>query len=470
MHSLHVSNRANTPSLTEEKRPSRTSAKLPPLPTSRGSDSSDAEVDDDDDDDDADYDDDAYKGKCSNTHVPTKSASEKPERCLVTKMRASRSLMLAKATAAAAAAAAVVANNSKSGNSQSQKTRQRRNKIRPKTSVMTSPVAVKTAVCNSHRQKIASTFGRRNKGVKKNVFSPLSASAVSSSARSRASSSAVPSSVIPPYNASFLDLENISSDDEESERKTSKAPLNHQVQRANRDSSRHLSKASKKSHHSHCSSNNSRGAVNEAPTARLADDDEDTFEKRLDRHLATLRLSYIHFYKRMQTDPFRRSIRAQIEEEEEKKKTLSHSASKLEKQIQFLIKDSQELLLSRLRELGVEGNTPNDLLVIAHRIVEGHKTLQSRAQEDQVAVEALEAENAALLVALESARDCAEVDSASPTVDHHQRQSTSSGLPVKREEVICEKDPGDVPPALLKSPPPPKSPAHVLGMSGTILR
>lgn len=92
-------------------------------------------------------------------------------------------------------------------------------------------------------------------------------------------------------------------------------------------------------------------------------------------------------------------------EEEEKKNNLLHQTSKLEKQIEFLIKDSQQLLLSRLRELGVEGNTPNDLLVIAHKIVEGHKTLQTRVREEQLAVETLESEQLALLSALKNVED-----------------------------------------------------------------
>ena len=401
--------------MIEEKRPSRTSAKPPPPLTSQGSDSSDADVVHEDEDED--YHAYAFKAK---KRATAKSAPKRPEPRTATKMRANRSLMLAKATAAAAAAHT-------HSESTSHATRQKR-KIRPPKPFLISPV--KATVCKSHREKIASSHGRRSVLVK-NVAARAVAPAIARQASS--------ASVIPPYNASFLDLENISSDDESQPRKksasadlvTSHSTASH---RAGRESKTKNAANRKSLHRSH----QTREDVVAEP------DDEDTFEKRLDRHLATLRLSYIHFYKRMQTESFKRSLKAQMAEEEEKKVNLTHSASKLEKQISFLIKDSQELLLSRLRELGVEGNTPNDLLVIAHRIVEGHKTLQSRALEEQEAVEALEAENAALVAVLESTAASAGSDATAATPSLVSGAIVDSSHPsspmVKREEIVCDKD------------------------------
>ena len=378
------SRRANTPSI-DDKRPSRASAvKLPPSSTSRGNDSSDGEENVDDDDDEYEN----YPVKNSKKRVATgKPSQKKPEPRLVTKMRASRSLMLAKATAAAAAAVA----NSKPGSHQQQarKVRKRKRSIHRQQQQKQQPSAAssKSIKCITHKAEEMARKGRRV--VVRNIAA-RSANAVP--APTKNASHTTTSSSIPPYNASLLDLENISSDED---RGGSRSQRKHQLQQSsNRPSreARYRQSGTRRplDHH----------FLYGGEAATDSADGDDTFEERLDRHLATLRLSYIQFYKRMQTDSFKRSIKVQIAEEEEKKKNFVHQTSKLEKQIQFLIKDSQELLLSRLRELGVDGNTPNDLLVIAHKIVEGHKTLQARAREEQLAVETLEAEQLSLLTAL----------------------------------------------------------------------
>ena len=450
--------RANTPSLIDEsKRPIRaSSSKLPPPPPSRGSDSSDAETLEDDEEDE-DFD--AASAFDAKKRLEA-TEPRKPERRLVTKMKASRSLMLAKATAAAAAAVA----NSKPGSQSSQKAKKKkRQKIRQQqqSSATTATAAAaaaaaasKAAVCKSHREEI----GRRTV---RNVAA-RSATAVAAAKTPRASAA----STIPPYNASLLDLENISSDDEQ--RGGSRQQHNHHHPHHSAATSHGGSRdhphrqrptgSRRPPHHHHHHHRSSRGGVDADSAGGFV---EDTFEERLDRHLATLRLSYINFYKRMQTESFKRSVKAQIAEEEEKKRNLSNSTSKLEKQIQFLIKDSQELLLSRLRELGIEGNTPNDLLVIAHQIVEGHKTLQTRAREEQAAVEALEAEQAALIAALgkggvaaaaaaasaslESADSVGdgETGPAAPPTTPSTTTTTTTAAQVKNEEVTdaCE-DPG----------------------------
>lgn len=58
-------------------------------------------------------------------------------------------------------------------------------------------------------------------------------------------------------------------------------------------------------------------------------------------------------------------------------------AAQLEKQIKVLIDDSVSLLKARMNELGINANSPGDLLAKAKEIVCRHKDLQAKASKLQ---------------------------------------------------------------------------------------
>lgn len=58
-------------------------------------------------------------------------------------------------------------------------------------------------------------------------------------------------------------------------------------------------------------------------------------------------------------------------------------AAQLEKQIKVLIDDSVSLLKARMNELGINANSPGDLLAKAKEIVCRHKELQAKASKLQ---------------------------------------------------------------------------------------
>jgi H3 lysine-79-specific histone-lysine N-methyltransferase len=61
-------------------------------------------------------------------------------------------------------------------------------------------------------------------------------------------------------------------------------------------------------------------------------------------------------------------------------------AAQLEKQIKVLIDDSVALLKTRMSELGINANSPTDLLSKAKEIVMRHKDLQAEATKLQAQV------------------------------------------------------------------------------------
>lgn len=72
-------------------------------------------------------------------------------------------------------------------------------------------------------------------------------------------------------------------------------------------------------------------------------------------------------------------------------------AAQLEKQIKVLIDDSVSLLKARMNELGINANSPGDLLAKAKEIVCRHKELQAKASKLQSQVSTLEQDQAQLV-------------------------------------------------------------------------
>ena len=88
---------------------------------------------------------------------------------------------------------------------------------------------------------------------------------------------------------------------------------------------------------------------------------------------------------------YRQSIQRQIDAERERQCNLTSKAAQLEKQVKQLIDDSVALLRCRMAELGIEAETPVELLNKAKEIVLRHKDLQAKSAslQDQVNVEEL---------------------------------------------------------------------------------
>lgn len=71
---------------------------------------------------------------------------------------------------------------------------------------------------------------------------------------------------------------------------------------------------------------------------------------------------------------------------QERNQWLMNRAAQLEKQIKVLIDDSVSLLKARMNELGINANSPGDLLAKAKEIVCRHKELQAKASKLQLQV------------------------------------------------------------------------------------
>ncbi|KAF6216003.1 hypothetical protein GE061_000340 [Apolygus lucorum] len=99
----------------------------------------------------------------------------------------------------------------------------------------------------------------------------------------------------------------------------------------------------------------------------------------------------------MKDQKYKTHIEDQVNFEKERNEKLKGRAAQLEKQIKVLISDSVALLLARMNELGINANTPADLLAKAKEIVTRHKELQAQVTSLQSTVATLEEEQSKLV-------------------------------------------------------------------------
>lgn len=111
------------------------------------------------------------------------------------------------------------------------------------------------------------------------------------------------------------------------------------------------------------------------------------------------RLQFMQMIDQMKNDKYKQQIETHISKEKERNNWLQNRAAQLEKQIKVLIDDSVALLKARMNELGINANSPGDLLAKAKEIVCRHKELQAKASKLQTQVSVLE-QNQSRLVAL----------------------------------------------------------------------
>lgn len=110
------------------------------------------------------------------------------------------------------------------------------------------------------------------------------------------------------------------------------------------------------------------------------------------------RLQFMQMIDQMKNDKYKEQIETHISKEKERNHWLQNRAAQLEKQIKVLIDDSVALLKARMNELGINANSPGDLLAKAKEIVCRHKELQAKASKLQAQVSVLE-QNQSRLVA-----------------------------------------------------------------------
>ncbi|KAH8265584.1 hypothetical protein KR038_011205 [Drosophila bunnanda] len=92
--------------------------------------------------------------------------------------------------------------------------------------------------------------------------------------------------------------------------------------------------------------------------------------------LDVFRSQYMAMIEHMKSSAYVPQVQKQIAQEQERMARLKNRANQLDKQIKVLINDSVALLKVRMNELGIHGNSSNDLIAQAKEIVGRHKDLQ----------------------------------------------------------------------------------------------
>ncbi|BFF89675.1 histone-lysine N-methyltransferase H3 lysine-79 specific [Drosophila madeirensis] len=113
--------------------------------------------------------------------------------------------------------------------------------------------------------------------------------------------------------------------------------------------------------------------------------------------LECLRSQYMSFMDVMKSSAYLPQIQKNIAQEQERMSRLKNRASQLDKQIKVLIDDSVALLKVRMNELGINVNSPNDLIAQAKEIVGRHKDLQHTVSKMRNEVTFYEGEQKMLL-------------------------------------------------------------------------
>ncbi|KAM8701568.1 hypothetical protein ACLKA7_007649 [Drosophila subpalustris] len=113
--------------------------------------------------------------------------------------------------------------------------------------------------------------------------------------------------------------------------------------------------------------------------------------------LDVFRSQYMNLIEHMRSSAYLPQVQKQIAQEQERMARLKNRASQLDNQIKVLIDDSVTLLKVRMNELGINVNSPNDLIAPAKEIVGRHKDLQHAFSKMRNEVTVYESEQKLLL-------------------------------------------------------------------------
>ncbi|ALC45429.1 gpp [Drosophila busckii] len=113
--------------------------------------------------------------------------------------------------------------------------------------------------------------------------------------------------------------------------------------------------------------------------------------------LDVFRAQYMTMIDHMRSSAYLPQVQKQIAQEQERMVRLKNRANQLDKQIKVLIDDSVTLLKVRMNELGINVNSPNDLIAQAKEIVGRHKDLQHAVSKMRNEVTVYENEQKLLL-------------------------------------------------------------------------
>ena len=102
---------------------------------------------------------------------------------------------------------------------------------------------------------------------------------------------------------------------------------------------------------------------------------------------------------------YKQKVQQQINTERERQQTLTSRASQLERQVRQLIDESVALLRLRMAELGIETDTPDDLMAKARELSLLHRDLTLRSVELQHHVQYLEREGQNLMTWMQKNQD-----------------------------------------------------------------
>lgn len=116
----------------------------------------------------------------------------------------------------------------------------------------------------------------------------------------------------------------------------------------------------------------------------------------------------------MRTSSYKENVHSEIEMERDRNHRLQNRVNQLEKQIRVLIDDSVALLKARMKELGINTSSQNDLLSKAKEIVGRHKELQGMATKLQNQVTSIEQEQKSLIMAVIQAEKYSKADLYNP--------------------------------------------------------
>ena len=94
---------------------------------------------------------------------------------------------------------------------------------------------------------------------------------------------------------------------------------------------------------------------------------------------------------------YKQKVQRQVQAERERQESLTLRAAQLEKQVRQLIDESVALLHSRMTELGIEAESPDELLAKARELSLHHRDLTMRSVELQHHVQYLEREERNLI-------------------------------------------------------------------------
>lgn len=115
--------------------------------------------------------------------------------------------------------------------------------------------------------------------------------------------------------------------------------------------------------------------------------------------LEVFRNQFMSYLDQMRSTTYKENVSTEIEAERDRNQRLQNRVNQLEKQIRVLIDDSVALLKARMKELGINTTSQNDLLSKAKEIVGRHKELQGMAAKLQTQVTNIEQDQRNMILA-----------------------------------------------------------------------